>query len=179
MPALVSYDDDGPAGDPPTQISYPVAEPTPLMVDPRPGGDPNAGDVVVTLRFWRPQRARIASDPAPQAGESSEWTDIGGLGYVAGMGAGECPAQFFTEDDPNLRSDLPLPLGAASVYTDARSDHPANPNETLAFTFHVTDCMESQGVGSTFDEAGEERVLLLTAAGGGRAHQTMTLKRSS
>lgn len=179
VPALVSYDDDGPGGEAPTALSYPYAPGVAheLPVDPRPANDPDAGDVVVTLKFWRPQRARIASDPPPQAGQSAEWTDIGGLGYVAGLGAGECGASSFSEDDPNLTNQLPLPFGAASVYTDSRPDQPANPNETLTFTMNITHCLESQGLGSSFDESGEVRGFFLIAAGGGRADQTMSFKR--
>jgi hypothetical protein len=176
VPALVSYDDDGPSGEDPTPLSYPYSTSAELLLDPRPPGDPDAGDVVVTFRFWRPQRTRIAADPEPQAGESATWTDIGGLGYVAGLGAGECPASVFSEDDPNL-TDQFLPLGAASAFSDSRRDQPANPGATLSFTMNLTRCLEMQGLASSFDEPGEVRMFHLVAAGGGRADQTANVER--
>ncbi len=176
VPALKSYDDDGLGGAAPTELSYPNPSGQ-IPVRPRPTGDPNAGDVMVTLTFWRPQRARMAADPDPQAGESAVWTDLGGLGYAAGLGAGECPREVFTEDDPNLTDTGTLPLGAASVFIDARQppDQPANPAATLTFTMNMTRCLELQGLASSFDEAGEMRMLHLIAAGGGRADQTVNV----
>ena len=180
VPALVSYDDDGPGGAAPTELSYPYPSGTgQIPVRPRPAGDPDAGDVVVTLTFWRPQRARIAGDPEPQAGESAVWTDLGGLGYAAGLGAGECSREAFSEDDPNLTDTGSLPLGAASVFIDSRQppDQPANPGSTLTLTMNMTRCLELQGLSSSFDEPGEVRMFHLIAAGGGRADQTLNVVR--
>lgn len=180
VPALKSYDDDGPGGAGPTELSYPYPPGSDQVpVKPRPAGDPDAGDVVVTLTFWRPQRARMAADPEPQAGESAVWTDLGGLGYAAGLGAGECPREVFTEDDPNLTDTGSLPLGAASVFIDSRQppDQPANPGSTLTFTMNMTRCLELQGLASSFDEPGEMRMFHLIASGGGRADQTLNVVR--
>ena len=94
------------------------------------------------------------------------WTDLGGLGYAAGLGAGECPREAFSEDDPNLTNTGSLPLGAASVFIDSRKppDQPANPGSTLTFTMNMTRCLELQGLASSFDEPGEVRMLHLIAA---------------
>jgi hypothetical protein len=172
-PALVAYHD---SAVPPNQLtlSYPYA-PGAVPEFPVDAG-PN-GDVVVTLTLWRPQRRRIANDPKPKAGESAQWTDIGGLNYTAGLGAGECPRSALSETDPNLIVSGNPALGAAPGLTDSRSDQPANPNETLTFTLNITQCLESQGIGGSFDESGEGRIFHLVAGGGGRADQTMSFKR--
>ena len=105
------------------------------------------------------------------------WTDLGGLGYVAGLGAGECPRPAFTETDPHLTDAAQLPLGTASAFTDTRTDRPANPGETLTFTVNITRCLELQGQASSFDQTGEERLFFLIAGGGGRADQTLAFRR--
>jgi hypothetical protein len=176
VPALVSYHD---SAVPPNQvdISYPYAGgELPVAAGPD-------GDVVVTVTFWRPQRTPIGEGPDREAclddNPPCEWIDIGGLGYGAGLGAGECLTSAFSETDPNLTDGPPAGTGAAVAFKDSRDppDQPANPNETLTFTLNITQCLESQGLGSSFDEPGETRMFHLIAAGGGRADQTMTFKR--
>jgi hypothetical protein len=42
---------------------------------------------------------------------------------------------------------------------------------------NITRCLEEQGYGSSFDEPGETRLLLLIAGGGDRADQGVRFKR--
>jgi hypothetical protein len=181
VPALFSYDDDGPGGRAPTVLSYPyspdVAHEFPISA--RPAGDPSAGHVVVTLTFWRPQRRRIAGDPAPQAGDSATWTDIGGLSYGVNLGPtggggfpATCPQGAFSEDDPNLG---PVSGGGFIGFTDSRqpADQPANPANKLTFTVNLSQCDPSWNTGET-------RFLELSASspnGRGVAQQALIFKR--
>jgi hypothetical protein len=189
VPALASYDDDGLGGKPPTSLAYPYPPgfAHDLLVAPRPSGDPFAGDVVVTLTFWRPQRRRIANDPVLQPGDSPTWTDIGGLYYGAGTAGlvGPCGQRaFLPEDDPSL-TDLPPPLpgsqGAVAGgggFADVALDRPANPNNKLTYTLNLTECLRSGGKESLFDEAGEVRLFgILSVGQGGRATQYLSFKR--
>ena len=50
-----------------------------LLKDPFPVRAGPSGDVVVELKFWRPQRLPI--EP-----ETGDWYDVGGLGYLAFRG---------------------------------------------------------------------------------------------
>lgn len=179
VPALVSYHD---SAVPPNQVtlSYPyppgVAHELPVAAGPD-------GDVVVTLTFWRPQRRPIEDEicppPAGRLCSPDEWVDIGGLVYGAGLGAGECPQITLSEGDDNLTDRPPGPFGVADGFKDSRPppDRPANPSETLTFTLNITQCLELQGQGSSFDEPGEVRAFHLIAGGGGRADQAMSFKR--
>ena len=98
VPAVTSYDDDGPGGNPPTRISYPI--PQPYVGSDPPFNEPSEppyhgfpvapcandvppcvkGDVVLTFEFWPPQREAIST-----AGEEGQWTDIGRLVYAPGV----------------------------------------------------------------------------------------------
>jgi hypothetical protein len=164
-PALVSYDDDGPGGAPPTPVPYPISGPSS-----NPGGPPTPsgpgtqgngltvrarpnGHVVLTLEFWRPQRSRLDTDPKPKEGESAVWTDIGGGNYevqIANMGF-QCPQSAFSEDDPELTQSP-----GSRRLTDEALDRPANPANTFTYTVDLTECAESSGLGARFDEGGEQ-----------------------
>jgi hypothetical protein len=145
-PALVSYSDT--AGHS-ASIAYPGPNP----------GDPGTeqgeglavaagtdGDIVLTLRFWRPQRR-----PIPP--ETGSWMDLGGLTYttvinhVGGPATGTvhqpCPQSAFSTTDPQLvapASDLPAP-----GFTDLAADQPANPANTITYTLNLTDCLAALG----------------------------------
>jgi hypothetical protein len=179
-PALVSYDDDGPGGNEPAAVPYPISgpssdpggPPTPggpgtqgngLAVKARPDACPDppgpetalckAGDVVLTLTFWRPQRSRIDTDPKPKEGESAVWTDIGGGNYevqIANMGF-QCPQSAFSEDDPALTQSSGSP-----GFGDTARDRPASPGNTFTYTLNLTRCVDSNGLGSSFDEGAEQ-----------------------
>ncbi len=164
-PALISYDDDGPGGNAPTPVPYPISGPTLGPGDHTPSGPgmptngfpvtarPD-GHVVVTLEFWRPQRSRVDTDPGPtKEGDSAVWIDIGGANYevqIANMGF-PCPAGAFSEDDPELTQ----PPGSHRLI-DGALDRPANPANTFTYTVDLTECVESRGLGARFDESGEE-----------------------
>lgn len=192
-PALVSYSDG--AGHSAT-VSYPVrGHPDPsrcppdcsgpdqgirgngFPVAPRPVGDPAAGDVVLTLKFWRPQRSRIANDPQPGPGESGEWTDIGGLVYTAGITdiGTFCPQGAFSnprsDPVPNLLGPATGPINrpGAGGFSDLATDKPATAANTLTYTLNVTRCLADKGLPAW--NPGEERGLALSALGANTADE--------
>jgi len=183
VPALVAYNDG--AGHSAT-VSYPASGQSTFTVAPRPAGAPAAGDVVLTLTYWRPQRSRIANDPQPQSGESGEWTDIGGLVYVAGIGhtGAFCPQEAFSDPRsdpvPNL---LVPPTGPvhrpdAGGFSDLAVDHPASAANTLTYTLNVTRCLAAKGLPAW--GSGETQALALSALGANtadEAQQQVSFKR--
>jgi hypothetical protein len=187
VPALVSYDDGGGA----ETVSYPVAPSTPGCPPPGcgPGGPgtfgnglrvaarPN-GDVVLTLTFWRPQRKSIP-------GETSEWTDIGGLAYTAPRlinpelpgpqqfpGAGPCPQGAFSTTDRNLAPSASSQEGGLK---DTATDQPASPANVITYTLNVTRCLATTGLSW---EPGHELQLFFDAGNGSdRVEQTVIFRR--
>jgi hypothetical protein len=179
-PALVAYSDGqgncakvvGSLASCATEFSYPVPADPAMGVCPPPGppcsgpgtrknpfpvkpGPPN-GDIVVTVTFWRPQRARLATDPQADtnAGDSNTWTDIGRLNYGFGVGnqGQDCPTSAFSTTDPNVeirpgRETEPGPEpGLPGIIVDAgqfdkAADRPANPKNTLTYTVNLTKCL--------------------------------------
>jgi len=144
VPALVSYNDG--QGNSAT-VSYPVA-PSGLGTssNPFPVKARADGDVVITVTLWRPQRARIPEDPAPNPanGDSDQWTDIGGLIY----GTSDCRPSSISENDPNLEIvEDPAPSGdepgEGFGLTDRAADRPASPSNTLTYTVNLTECFAS------------------------------------
>jgi hypothetical protein len=184
-PMLASYD-DGPGGIPHTQVQYPrpPGASDDLAVAPRPAGDPFAGDVVVTLTFWRPQRRRIENDPALGPGDSPTWTDIGLIRHgVMGRGIGgvhNCPQRAFLPETDDSLTDLP-PGGTViggGGYEDTIHDRPANPAHTLTFTVNLSECLRAFGRESDLGAPGDRRIFALLSAGrGGQASHAMTFKR--
>ena len=146
VPALISYDDG--RGNSAT-VSYPVPRSAPgTRENPFPVRARGNGEVVVTLRFWRAQRARLATDPAPGTGESHEWTDIGGLLYNAQIGdlGHDCRPSFASESDQSLAID-PGPDAESEDeggIRDLAGDRPANPQNTFAYTMNLTKCLGSE-----------------------------------
>ncbi len=165
---LASYDDG--QGDSRT-FSYPQAnECTPpncggvycippncaLPVPVRAG--PN-GDVVVRLRFWRPQRPHTTGDAG-----TGKWMDVGNLVYgtrasplvfVPGGGAphGNCPQSSYSDIDPNLTPDTLSDLAGGPPwkldriwYLDHRGDQPSNPANTFSYTLNLTQCLAADGL---------------------------------
>lgn len=90
----------------------------------------------MSLTFWRPQRARIATDPQPDpgAGDSDKWTDIGGLGYGVQLESGgrDCAT---SSTDPNVE------IRPGRGQFDRAADRPANPKNTLTYTVNLTECL--------------------------------------
>ena len=160
VPALVSYDDGGGT----RNVSYPVAPPTPGCPPPGcpPGGPgtpgnglpvaarPN-GDIVLTLTFWRPQRR-------PIAGETGEWTDIGGLTYSVprlvnpelpgdqqiDSAAGPCPPSAFSTTDQDLTPGT-VPFSGEGGLQDTVPDRAASAANTITYTLDITQCLATKG----------------------------------
>jgi hypothetical protein len=81
------------------------------------------GDVVLTLRFWRPQRRPIA----PETG----WIDIGHLNYGAKL-AGMfpfCPQSAYSEKDPELRLSSGIERAGLVDLADDRPARRLIPNQ--------------------------------------------------
>ncbi len=89
----------------------------------------------ITFTFHRPQRPAIAGAEAPG------YYDMGHLRYEisspsSGTGAA-CPASAFSGLSPTLS---PTSNGPDQGVTDNADDQPANPANTLSFTFDLTKC---------------------------------------
>ena len=191
VPALDSYDDDGPGRTGPKTLSYPyppgLANELPVAPCPTGALPPCVeGDVVLTLTFWRPQRRRIDNDPPIGSGDSANWTDVGGeVGYGAGAGGGPCPQEAFSnprsEPIDGLLIPAPAPppgIRAVAAFRDQAPDRPANPNNKLTYTLNLTQCLRSNGAESSFDQSGEVVAFSLVASGrGGRGDQGLSFKR--
>jgi hypothetical protein len=158
VPALVSYDDG--AGHS-ASVSYPIAagEPPPgtpggpgtsrnaFPVAPRPAGDPAAGDVLVTLTLWQPQRRPILGEPG-YSNPPTAWTDIGGLTHSVTVETPhdgstnfqykECPQDAYSAT-PDQPFSLPAPPAGPGL-TDTLADRPAHPGNRLTYTLNLTKC---------------------------------------
>jgi hypothetical protein len=180
VPALISYDDG--RGNSAT-ISYPVARSAPgTREDPFPVAARGNGEVVAKFTFWRPQRARLATDPAPGAGESNQWTDIGGLLYNAQIGdlGHDCRPRFATESDPNLEID-PGPDAESEDeggIRDLATDRPANPQNTFTYTMNLTKCLGSEPPVESWN-VGESKMATFGGGdgSGGAGNQNVFFKR--
>ncbi len=153
VPALASYNDGvgnagtitypGPAGEPGTQ-----SNPIPVAAN-------SSGDVVLGLKFWRPQRKGIAG-----AGEPV-FVDIGHLEYTVDatmlaqnaaapgtpIQASSCSAASISVSDPGLAvSSQPGGAGAGEGFViDSADDQPASPANLLGFNIDLTKCMSDGG----------------------------------
>jgi len=148
VPALASYADGaGNSG----SISYPAPPGAPgTQSNPIPLAANSTGDVVMSMKFWRPQRKGIAGAGEPTA------MDIGHLGYtvdatslaqdVAGPGntaAATCSAESLSTSDPSLSvSGTGSGLG---FVVDSSADQPANPANLLNFSIDLTKCLTDAG----------------------------------
>ena len=158
VPALVSYDDG--AGNS-ANAQYPIAagEPPPgtpggpgtsrnaFPVSPRPAGDPSAGDVLVTLTIWQPQRRPILGESG-YSDPPTAWTDIGGLTYsvtvetphdaTTNFEYKDCPQDAYSALPDQPFSLPPAPAGPG--LTDTLADRLAHPDNRLIFTLNLTKC---------------------------------------
>jgi hypothetical protein len=189
VPALNSFTDG--QGEPVT-IDYPVAAPNPgtgrgggpgTRGNPFPVSAGPGGDVILTVTLWRPQRRPIPGEDG-YSDPPSAWTDIGGLNYPVGisdLGAG-CPQSAFSEDDESLRPMVPgdaFPADYAGL-RDLAPDATADPGNTITYSVNMTECLEANGLGASFDEAGEQRGLDFNAIvpnGIGGAQQAIFFER--
>lgn len=155
VPALASYDDGaGNSG----AIAYPASASAPGTVgNPIPVSANSSGNVVLAMRYWRPQRKGIAG-----AGEAASM-DIGHLQYTvdptslaqaadaaANPGtppsghpyAASCSAGSLSTADPNLTITTSGPGGYA---VDSSIDQPSNPGNLLSLTVDLTKCVTDAG----------------------------------
>jgi hypothetical protein len=154
VPALASYNDG--AGDSGT-ISYPAPSGAPgTESNPIPLAANSTGDVVLSTKFWRPQRKGI-----PGAGEPTAM-DIGHLQYtidatnLAQNAAGSpapgapspatasvCSAASLSTSDPSLS----VSGGGSGLgfVVDSSADQPANPANLLSFNVDLTKCLTDAG----------------------------------
>jgi hypothetical protein len=151
VPAMVSYDEEGPGGT--TTIPYPFPGPEPgtgmgggpgLRGNPAPVSDgPDADDdVELTVTFWRPQRRSV-----PVWDETGTWIDIGGLKYevqVDESGA-RCPQDAFSENDPEEMAPNDPSTSLSPGLTDLTDDTPSDPQNTFAYKLNLTRCLEHNG----------------------------------
>lgn len=156
-PVIASYDDG--QGDAAT-FSLPQGQSSPIPV--RAGPD---GDIVLTLKVWRPQRWRTAGDPG-----SGEWIDMGNLDYLTvlmtdtGPQGIACPQSTISTADPNLipTGTSPFPgYPGAGAFGDTRGDQPSDPANTLTYTVNLTQCLASQGAATGPGQGGQLKVLTL------------------
>jgi hypothetical protein len=118
------------------------------------------GDIVLALKFWRPQRPRVEGE-----GGSGKWIDIGNLAYAIQVnlmpetpafgGApyphGFCKHDAYTAVDPSLEPIAIGPLGATtdtsvgSVFGDVSGDRSASPDNTFSLDLDVSRCLASFG----------------------------------
>ena len=142
-PALTSWR----SGDASGSITYPAAVGTPGT----PGNAipvAGAGDAIVSMTFWRPQRRPIAG-----SGEGGDWVDIGRLKYTAdvpnapqgtgagpGPGPGNCPANSYSSMSSTLSA------GGDGV-VDGAGDQASSAANTLTFSVNLTQCLAKAGLG--------------------------------
>jgi hypothetical protein len=153
-PALMSWN----SGSDSATVSYPVdpgAPVTPGAPGPPGSGAPGtqsnpwpiggrAGDVVLKLTFWRPQRSGIAG-----AGEPA-FMDVGHLSYSSnpyvlsrsGNQPLNCPASSYSTSDPDL---VPNPDTHRNGFVDQANDASANPANTLTYSLDLTACFAANG----------------------------------
>lgn len=126
----------------PAGPSSPGAGANPLTVAPN-----GAGDYVLTLSLWRPQRRAIES-----AGEAGGFIDIGGLEYdvnlpnVPGAPSGQgpnCPAASLSTSDPDL--SVKEIIGGLGRLADSAPDRRPNPANALTFTVNLSECARLRG----------------------------------
>ena len=142
-PALASY--DGGAGS--VDIAYPAT-------DSMAGLDGNplrmTGDSI-TLRFWRPQRSGLGSEPA--------YMDMGHLRYGVPISVGsrrlDCGADRFSGLSPTL-SAAP---GSSFPLRDSAADAAPNAGNLLKVTFDLGGCLRANGI----DPSGQQIRLPLQA----------------
>jgi hypothetical protein len=142
-------------------VSYPVAEGGPppgppnrpgtvrteFPVAPRPAGDPAAGDVLLTMTLWQPQRRPIKGEPG-YSEPPTAWTDIGGLTYSNVVTSPHDQSGFFQyKQCPQDAYSVPPggPFTAAAppdpglIHTQV--DRPTRPENKLTYTLNLTRCL--------------------------------------
>jgi hypothetical protein len=140
-------------------FSYPASDNAPgTPGNPLPIHKNEAGEYVLTLSVWRPQRTAI-----PGSAEGDGYVDVGGLAYEANMpsapstppgGGGpasaaqagqspQCPASSLSTTDPELTITTDGPdIGQLE---DSAADRPADASNTLDFTVNLSTCAAAKG----------------------------------
>jgi hypothetical protein len=152
VPALASYDDK--TGDSGT-IPYPSSATAPGTVgNPIPLAARPSGQVVLTMKFWRPQRRGIAGAGEPQSmdiGHLLYTLDPTGLAQAAANPgsppsghpfAASCSGASLRTTDPNLTI---TPNGAGGYAVDSAADQPSDPANLLALDVDLTKCLTDAG----------------------------------
>lgn len=155
VPAIASYDDG--QGHSRT-MTYPRPEqcrPQSIYGQNRPNNylcEPpvranGAGDVVLDLTVWRPQRPRL-----PQEAGTGKWMDVGHLAYgirlpVGAGGGGYCPASTFEALDPALTvlGSAVNPVPAGAVLMDGAGDQVSSVGNTMRMKLNVSECYRQIG----------------------------------
>ena len=172
-PALMRWS----SGSDSATVSYPVDPGAPVTPGP-PGGPPGsgapgtqsnpwpigggAGDVVLTLTFWRPQRSGIAG-----AGEPA-FMDVGHLAYSSnpyvlsrsGTQPLTCPASSYSKRDPHL---VPNPDTHVNGFVDQANDAPASPANTLTYSLDLTACFAANGATLSSSDEVKDDIFARTA----------------
>jgi hypothetical protein len=163
-------------------VAYPVSPSGPgTPGNPFPVRANANGEVILTVTLWRPQRARLATDPParPELGDSTTWTDIGALIYGTSFGS-DCQPRSISENDPNLEIvEDPNPSGGEAGegfgLTDRARDLPANPNNTLTYTVNLTECLAESPPPTNVWNVGETRSVDFGAGDGFGGAGTLTV----
>jgi hypothetical protein len=151
--------------------------------NPLPVAADSSGNVMLTVTWWRPQRAGI-----PGAGEPA-FMDIGNLAYSlnvttmamanSGMLGPSCPGSTITTSDPDLtNTQAPLSTtGANNALIDTADDQSANPANTLSAT--ITQCLADAGQSFPVGSAISVGIAANPQQGGGGAGTSLYIKRVS
>jgi hypothetical protein len=142
-PVVASYDDgQGNSG----TLSWPNSGP------PRPVRAGPSGDLVLRLKFWRPQRPRIPGEPG-----EGKWMDVGNLFYAVAVGSPgpggpmgnfSCPPSSYSAVDASLvpAPTIPIfPVNGGALFADQSGDRPSSPNNSFGLTLNLSDCAAANG----------------------------------
>lgn len=147
IPAIKTYD----AGFGPVNVDYASVSPDSGSIPGTSPGDPIVLDTngLLTVTFWRPQRAAIRSD-------ESGFYDWGNLNY--GLILGDLQAtcgglysavssELTADSTPLGDGDSPLASSGANLYpyTDTLGDRAADAANTITFTVNLKDCLSRAG----------------------------------
>lgn len=151
FPVVAGYDDG--QGDA-AELTYPRPTDCPPGVEacPLPVRAGPAGDIVLKLTFWRPQRRRLAGEAG-----TGRWMDVGNLVYATKVGfprpgapTGVCPQSSYASVDPDLStiagSPYPQMAPDGTLFADRRGDQPSNRANTFGYTLNLSRCLDALGL---------------------------------
>ena len=122
------------------------------------------GHVVVTLTFWRPQRAPIPPETAP-------WIDIGHLSYGVPSATRGTTARSssFSNPSPSLVAHARILLGGRNAHRPGQRSA-GDPANTLSFTVDLTGCLAATGSPSRRTQTAPRFALVAETCGGQQMH---------